>query len=209
MMLRKFHIVGVAFGTLCLIAVVVAHFALGAEGGKQQPELINVKEIMRRISVEEGKGALLQEFQDERKGLIVRLVGILEDTERSRPERIQAARLLGCLRAAEATQPLIENVSLAPEVFTDMSWNAICPCGAGLIQIGKPASKAAVDAIARGGDEGSRCILASVITRIEGADVARFMLQQKLAGAQAHEQDSIREILTYLGEMEKLIHREP
>ena len=208
-MLRRLHKAGVAFGTLCLIAVVVAHFALGAEGGKQQPELINVKEIMRRISVEEGKGALLQEFQDERKGLIVRLVGILEDTERSRPERIQAARLLGCLRAAEATQPLIENVLLVPQLFDDMSFKATVPCAGALVEIGKPASQAAVDAIPRETNDVRRRTLTIVITKIEGPDVARFILERKLLAARANEKSNIESALRYLEQREKRIQRHP
>jgi hypothetical protein len=113
-------------------------------------------------------------------------------------EKSEAIRALGRLRAAEAAPVLVSMIgffdSLAPSL--GLKIDVSFPCVPALVEIGKPGSTACFDALRGQVAERDMGLLVLVLTRVEGEDVASFLLKKKLdAAATPKEKENIKEAL--------------
>ena len=98
-----------------------------------------------------------------------------------------AAYLLGQLSAEEAVRPLAERIEIMPQVISEKTEDTVCPCYAALVHIGKPGSLECLQRLATvkyakpdAGPMSKVELYLRVIRRVEGDDIARFMLQNAI-----------------------------
>jgi len=148
---------------------------------RTEQKLIDGAAIMRGLSAERHTASVLVRIRSERESLIKELIAVLEAPHRAKADRAESARILGLLRAPEAVGPLMRNLSMTPGLFARaVGYSKTFPCALALVQIGKPASEAAVAALPGEPDDVNRSILAWVIAKIEGEHEGRRMLSRKL-----------------------------
>jgi len=154
----------------------------------------------------------------QRQMLIERRIAIVRSTPRTDAEiatKADAIEELGKLRATEAIDPLLDEISfLNPRArIKRFSVEAYHPAVQALREIGKPASLAALKAIRNLKPEVTPGrpdplltveyrlrLLTLVITGVEGPDVAEFLLRQDLAKADDATKPLYEQALKYLRE---------
>jgi len=124
-------------------------------------------------------------FRKRKKASVKSLIAILRDVTLSKSTRIEAAIILGDLRASEAVDALIENLTLEPglRAINIKTGESLYLCYAALLRIGKPASRRAIILLRTENTRLRRTLLAGIVGRVEGRQVGKFLLQQEIAKA--------------------------
>jgi hypothetical protein len=157
--------------------------------GKQ----INAKDILLGNDAD-AMYSLEASLSKEHEGVVSDLVFVLENS----PPRtgvakgllnngeIVAADLLGQLRAEQAVKVLVDKIDGGRLIWGESHLDPF-PCLSALVKIGKPASLACLERLAtekfvesEKGKLGRSELLLNVVRKVEGDDVARFMLQKAI-----------------------------
>lgn len=134
----------------------------------------------------------------ERNQLIYGLLKIIHDKglkpELKYPLEVSASELavneLGEMRATEAVEVLLASIGFPSSIISqpgDIRFGEY-PCVRALVEIGKPASKAALAEIPKSVNNRKRAsLLLSVIKSVEGPEVGAFMLKLAMDSAKTEE----------------------
>ncbi len=128
-----------------------------------------------------GEQLIAKSFAVKRDVSVKQLIAILRNKKLSTTARIAAAKMLGTLRAPEAVDPLMEQLSkLQPMMIDEKTLETISPCYAALCQIGKPASRKALILLQQENDSYRKSLLHSIISKVEGREVATFLVKAEI-----------------------------
>lgn len=118
-------------------------------------------------------------------------------------QKVVAAQILGEIKAEETMNVLFKNIKYRLEVFDNDSMAVHFPFWHALVRIGKPASKWVVEEIPRmDADEKTLWLWILLLNNVEGNDVAKFMLKNKLA--KTKDKIEIKRINAALDELKKI-----
>jgi len=127
-------------------------------------------------------------IDQENRDMIVQLLALVREVKDEPSQRVDGSRLcfavrtLGLLRAEEATLPLLNMIDVEFPKFVSRPYAPKDPdVVLALARIGKAASKAAVDYLAKDRSSKRARMYVRVIFLVEGADVGKFMVQQAAA----------------------------
>ena len=125
---------------------------------------------------------LVDSLRTTRKQSVVELIAVSLNDELSRHTRVSAVAMLGDLRAPEAVDSLMGQLTtlLPPEgVITNAVIGAFYPCAGALVRIGKPASSAARRQLGKEDDQQRRGLLCFIVHRVEGEAIGRLLLEHQ------------------------------
>jgi hypothetical protein len=157
-----------------------------------------------------------KEYVAQRAAVIEPLRKMVAQDAKTREQvgaKVEAIRLLGQLRAAEAAPDLAAQVVFRDPYVrsTEFIVEKEFPCVGALTAIGKPGSLAALEAIARLGpvprlEEDPEpqlrlFLLTLVVLRVEGHAVAQFMMERRLEQATPEAQVGLRQGLSQLAKL--------
>lgn len=123
---------------------------------------------------------IAKEFAAKRNTSVKKLIAILRNTRLSKSRRVAAARMLGVLRASEAVDDLLQQLTLMP----DLSDECVFLCQVALIQIGKPASRKALLLLQKKNSPLRTMLLREIVKQVEGRDVAIFLVRAEINSIQ-------------------------
>ena len=150
----------------------------------------------------------LRTVRDKMVAELIQVVAANPETIREIEHKAEAIEALGWLRAEEAVEILIEQINVAKTTAPTraLDLRKMNPCVGALIQIGKPASVAAVQAIGKlpapADDQTARdhklWLLVYVIRGVEGQEGARFMIEHAAKDAASETHTNYEAALKYL-----------
>ena len=190
----------VIYSLVVIMLVSMTPIALSGKSPKKTDEISDkLKKILAKGETgEKQKEKLLH----ERKNIIDGLIKILKDDKKSREVRIRAAFLLGEYRAEEAIPVLFDNLLLRLEKVEDETKRDVnSPCMDALVKIGKKASFATFERISKF-EQGlgmlgkyNRYLHSLIMIKVEGKEVAAFMIRSKLKELKGKELKSAQAFL--------------
>lgn len=135
-------------------------------------------QALSQDSSRDGASAAVAALQAAKGQSVARLVAVSCNRELPVWTRLAATAMLGELRAAEAVDPLMAQLTtLSPDVIDERALETVYPCFPALVQIGKPASLAAVKQLRHEEDALRRAILCHIIRGVEGETLARLLVE--------------------------------
>lgn len=123
---------------------------------------------------------LVKAITAKRDASVAKLVNILRDDKQPRGNRLGAAKVLGDLKAAEALDALLENLTVSPEVLDETSLATYFPCYQALISIGIPASRKIVVVLRGEENDRRKKLLCTILKVVEGQAVSEFLLNAEI-----------------------------
>ena len=192
---------------------------------KAEPEQYQVRLPGRQTSIrgDEDRSGLDKSYElrneakahlAARKALIQRLILVVDaqggEGRGDVALKIEAIKSLGAMRATEAVPVLIKHIDFVDRnaPMRELNTAALYPAVGALESIGKPGSRTAIEGIRDAyrfdvdGDENRRLsriqLLTQVVVRVEGQDVARFILERELHNAGEASKPAFAQALEYL-----------
>ena len=146
---------------------------------------------------EGGKVAALPVYQELAAGL-VRIVGKEREQYDSDDEKLLAVLLLGEMRAAEAVDVLLDNLTFRPpRLIEEAGLGALYPCVEALIRIGQPSVEGILRRASRQYGDREIMLLSHIVRRVMGREdgLGRFEGELELALKRV---DNLRDIVANL-----------
>jgi len=166
-------------------------------GGEVEGLAYDVKAIRKNV-VSGGSAPHLRAIVRFRRELIAEMIASLQDGKTIPHFKAKAAYVLGQLRASEAVGPLCENLHVAPAVLLDKSFATRFPAQHALVLIGKPASREIVRRLQTETDPKNTVALCVVLQKIEGYEVAIFMLENEMSRVLDVEREKLKAATDHL-----------
>jgi hypothetical protein len=172
------------YATSCVTAVVLAS-ALIIGGGKVMPDsreyIVRIPDLRAQPSDSMSQGA--DQVVQSYRAMIADLIGQFQQGIPSNEGKVYAIYLLGELRAREGVATLIENINLKAAHVDDKGgigrWG-MYPAEEALSKIGRPAVNMILDLLPTENDDTRRQLMCMVIADVEGKDLGRMILKQRV-----------------------------
>jgi hypothetical protein len=189
---RKKQILAGCFVLIAMAAVSLLQHAKGQESPPSPLDKATADALEKYVPSDfKARQKKLEELRDDRKRIIHALLLLINTfTDSQRKQFVEqfaegrfgtAIQMLGVTRAKEATIPLMEIIDTR---FVKIIHETRAPTDRiviqTLIRIGKPASKAAVEYLARDKSSKRAPMYVRVIAQVEGVEVGTFMVQKAM-----------------------------
>ncbi len=154
------------------IMVLVTFLGGGADTASSAISRLNMLKGGARDSSSDAANLIVSDYSD----LVAGLVQQIKDEKGGSPDgKLHAIYVLGELRAAAATLPLISLIA-TEAIYQDMKskrarWGQY-PAAEALVKIGNPVIQPVLNQLAQEPDQKRKDLLCSVIVQVEGKDVA-------------------------------------
>jgi HEAT repeat protein len=166
--------------TLMLIIYASTYMSVKAESEKTWEEAA----LLTEVKPAQDHARLVQTFALKREASVRNLIDVLQNAKFPRSNRIAAANILGELRAPEAVDALIQQLTLSPELNDEKTLGTVYPCYLALTKTGLPASRKAVQHLQDEVDPLRKRLLCGIVKEVEGLSVTAFLLKSELEKSQ-------------------------
>lgn len=167
--------------TFSLIGAAVACFTISPVVSAEEGDGIPAKQLKEKLKSDKFAEGLVR----ERAGLIKGLLVIVNDNSSPMEARVRAVDILGKIRATEAVGSLLKHISIImPEGIEEKTIETMYPCVRALADIGNPGSRESLATLPKTADGTKRLLLVTVIERVEGAEVAQFLIKKAMSSCE-------------------------
>jgi hypothetical protein len=204
------HTQGLVLGVGVLTVFLVGTMLSVAEGlGSTAKDKATADSLTAIVPLKlEERMAAHRKLLEERTQTVGELLLLVNELKNSPERTLQngrlcfAIRMLGDIRAAEATQPLLDLIDTRfPGFSSDTGAPKDPEIIEALVNIGKPASRGAVEMLATDKSSKRALMYVRVIVLVEGADVGKYMV--RLAADKEKDPDKKTRLQTALGLFDK------
>lgn len=169
----------------------------GGDPGETWQEAVSLSEERPAQDITD----LTKAFVSKKNASVRILIDVLQNAKLPKTNRIAAAKILGELRAPEAVDALIQQLTLSPELVDEKTQKTVYPCYHALINIGVSAGRKALDHLRDEDDHLRKRLLCGIIKEVEGQSVTVFLLESELQKSQSVKaKQNIQDALKMLSE---------